>query len=172
MRLERLDQAFDDLVRDDRLELLKRSQEDWLRLTEGIGNSLTDALLRGFESGADFAQNFVDTLRNMFRTLVLRPVIQAIVAPVAGGMASLIPGQAQAGGLNIGSLFGGGGGFDLSSLLGAGGSSMLGYGGMSGLFSGAGGIFGAGAIGNSFALSGCVGRRLGCLPQGLTWPAA
>ena len=39
--------------------------------------------MRGFESGKDFARNFRDTLANMFRTLVLRPVVQAIVNPVA-----------------------------------------------------------------------------------------
>ena len=49
-----------------------------------INRSLTDALLRGFESGKGFAKNFVDTVSNMFDTLVLRPVISAILSPVSG----------------------------------------------------------------------------------------
>lgn len=97
----------------------RKASEDWQRTADSIQNSLTDALLRGFESGADFAKNFRDTLVNMFKTLILRPVIQAIVAPLAGGLGGLFPGSASAGGLNVGSLFGGGGGFDLSSLFGA-----------------------------------------------------
>ncbi|MGY8589372.1 phage tail length tape measure family protein, partial [Paracidovorax citrulli] len=59
-------------------------QDDWSRTTDEINRSLTDALLRGFESGKGFAENLRDTLKNMFNTLVLRPIISAIIAPVAG----------------------------------------------------------------------------------------
>ena len=77
---------------------------EWDRTVGSISNSLTDALLRGFESGKDLAKNFADTLYNLFRTLVLRPTIQAIMAPIAGGItARLFSGAASAAG---GSLFG------------------------------------------------------------------
>lgn len=62
----------------------KAIQDDWTRTTDEINRSLTDALLRGFESGKDFAKNLRDTIVNMFKTLVLRPIISAIVSPVAG----------------------------------------------------------------------------------------
>jgi len=61
-------------------------QEDFAKTASQINQSLTDALMRGFESGKDFAQNFRDTVANMFKTLVLRPVISAIVNPVAGAI--------------------------------------------------------------------------------------
>lgn len=67
-------------------EAAKKAQEDWERAAEQINSSLTDALLRGFESGKDFAKNMRDTIVNMFKTMVLRPVVSAIVSPVAGAI--------------------------------------------------------------------------------------
>ncbi|AQS50563.1 hypothetical protein PAEH1_01545 [Paenalcaligenes hominis] len=58
------------------------------RAHEEIERSLTDALMRGFESGKDFGRNFIDTLKNMFGSLVLRPIIQ----PIAAGAAGMITG--------------------------------------------------------------------------------
>lgn len=74
---------------------------EWKKTSESIEQSLTDALLRGFESGKGFGRNLIDTLKNMFQTLVLRPVISAIVNPVAGaigGSLGLASGVAEAAG--------------------------------------------------------------------------
>ena len=136
----------------DASEAAKKAAAEWDRAASSIQNSLTDALLRGFEDGKNWAQNFIATLKNMFGSLVLRPIIQGIVAPVAGGLGGMLPGAANASG-GLGNLLGGG-------------SSLLGSGGIGGLFSGAGGIFGAGAIGNSFAL-GSMGQALGLSAAGL-----
>lgn len=69
-------------------DIAKRSAEEaareWQRTSSQIEQSLTDALLRGFESGKGFAQNLRDTLKNMFNTLVLRPILQPIVSGLAG----------------------------------------------------------------------------------------
>jgi tape measure domain-containing protein len=91
----------------DAIEKLAKEQAD---LAKDINKSLTDALLRGFESGKGFAENFRDTLKNMFNTLILRPVIDAVlsgsgVTKLASGIASVFSGNAMAGG-------GIGGGFD------------------------------------------------------------
>lgn len=72
--------------------------DEWQRTTDSINNSLTDALLRGFESGKGFAENFRDTLKNMFSTLVLRPVISAALSPLAGIVSSVV-GNTGGGGL-------------------------------------------------------------------------
>lgn len=109
----------------------KQAAEDWKRAAESIEQSLTDALLRGFESGKSIGQNLVDTLKNMFSTLVLRPVIQAAIQPMTnqitgfmqGGSGSAAGVTQMAGGLS--SLFGGSGvGAGATSTGGA--SSMLG----------------------------------------------
>ncbi|KQP43907.1 phage tail length tape measure family protein [Pseudorhodoferax sp. Leaf274] len=67
----------------------KKASEEWRRYTEDINKSLTDALLRGFESGKGIAENFRDTLKNMFNTLVLRPVISATLSPVSEAIGAL-----------------------------------------------------------------------------------
>jgi hypothetical protein len=42
--------------------------------------------MRGFESGKGFAETLRDTVENMFKTLVLRPIVSAVVNPVAGAI--------------------------------------------------------------------------------------
>ncbi|MFD1839147.1 phage tail length tape measure family protein [Paracidovorax cattleyae] len=67
-------------------------QQDWDRTADEINKSLTDALLRGFESGKGFAENFRDTLKNMFSTLVLRPISSYILTPVSGAISGITNG--------------------------------------------------------------------------------
>ena len=86
-------------ARDAAAESAREAAREWQRTAENIERSLTDALMRGFESGKDFARNLRDTVVNMFKTLVLRPVIQAVIAPMAGSLTGMLglPGTANAG---------------------------------------------------------------------------
>jgi hypothetical protein len=68
----------------------KDAATEWQKASEQIEQSITDALMRGFESGKGFGENLRDTLVNTFKTMVLRPVISAIVNPVAGAAASAL----------------------------------------------------------------------------------
>jgi hypothetical protein len=77
----------------EQVDAAKKAAEEWKRASDSIEQSLTDALLRGFESGKGFGQNMVDTLKNMFSTLVLRPTIQATLAPVSNSVSSMLPGM-------------------------------------------------------------------------------
>jgi hypothetical protein len=70
--------------RDAASKAAKEAATEWQRASEKIQDSLTDALMRGFESGKGFAQTLKDTVINMFKTMVLRPVIQAVVGGVTG----------------------------------------------------------------------------------------
>ncbi|MFN3987578.1 MAG: tape measure protein [Rhodocyclaceae bacterium] len=119
----------------------RTAEDEWRRTAQGIEQSLTDALMRGFEDGKSFARNFRDTVRNMINTLVLRPVVQAVVQPVAGTIAGSLTGA------GTGGAAGGGG-----SLLGSAVSSIGGVGGLvgSGLLA-AGGALGAGSALGGFA---------------------
>lgn len=74
------------------------------RTHEEIERSLMDTLMRGFEGGKDFAKNALDTIKNMFNTLVLRPLIQPVVAGAAGLVTSMLGfgGTANAQGLGGG----------------------------------------------------------------------
>jgi tape measure domain-containing protein len=92
----------------------KAAEAEWKKTAESIESSLTDALLRGFESGKSIAENFRDVLVNTFKTLVLRPLIQ----PVASGLANSLLGAFGGGGGSIGGIG--------SSILGGGGNGILG----------------------------------------------
>lgn len=86
----------------------REAEREWIRTAQRIEDSLTDALLRGFESGKGFAQNLKDTVENMFRTMVLRPVIQMAF----GGGMGMGGSSAMAGG----NPFAGGGGSSMQSV--------------------------------------------------------
>lgn len=85
-------------------ETSKKMEDDAKRSAENIERALTDSLMRGFESGKSAAENFRDTLYNMFRTLVLKPIIEAQVKPFADA-ANQVIGSVSGGGL-LGRLFG------------------------------------------------------------------
>ncbi|OGA16473.1 MAG: hypothetical protein A3I63_01970 [Betaproteobacteria bacterium RIFCSPLOWO2_02_FULL_66_14] len=61
---------------------LKKEAEQFKRDSDTIERSLTDALMRGFEGGKDAGRNFWDAMKNMARTIVLRPLIQPMVEPL------------------------------------------------------------------------------------------
>jgi len=61
-----------------------KAQESYMaRASDEINRSLTDALMRGFESGKGAAENLADTVVNLFKTMVLRPTISAVMTPVS-----------------------------------------------------------------------------------------
>lgn len=109
-----------------------------------IEQTLTDALMRGFESGKDFAETLKDTVKNMFQTLVLRPLIQPTMSMIAGAVAGVVPGTAGASG---------GGG-----LLGSVAQAGLGLSGLGSAFAGgAGWLFGSGAsLGGTLGAAGSL----------------
>ena len=132
-------------------ELVKglKEQEDAFKKTyDSISQTITDALMRGFENGKSIAQNFRDTLKNMFSTLILRPIVQYAVQ---GGMGMLASG---ANAMGLGGDAGGGGGTDWMSLLsmGSSASGMMGGPTIGGtLFGGVGAAFMGGYAGGSSA---------------------
>lgn len=71
-------------------ENLKKQIDEWKRFSEDIERNLTDALMRGFESGKDFGKSFVDSLKNTLKTAALKIAVQAIVSPVMGAVAGMM----------------------------------------------------------------------------------
>lgn len=82
---ERVKKNFDiaEKQSDERINLANREAKEiadkFERRADDINRSLTDALMRGFESGKSVAENFIDTLKNMFKTLVLEPIVNFLV---------------------------------------------------------------------------------------------
>lgn len=124
----------------------KSAADEWRRTAESIERSITDGLMRGFESGKSFAVNLRDTLVNMFKTLVLRPVISFIVNPIAGAINAVFGGSSAAGSLgNAASLASGG--MSLGNYVGTGLANATGT-GIDGLLAANGAYGTAGGIGS------------------------
>jgi hypothetical protein len=103
-------------LRDAAIDAADKAQQAWRQTADSINASLTDALLRGFESGKDFGQNFADTLENMLKTAILRPLLAKVLDPismaVSTGITSLLGfegGGYTGAGLRTGGLDGRGG---------------------------------------------------------------
>nr|MBF0682516.1 hypothetical protein [Pseudomonas sp.] len=142
------------------LDANKRAAEeaarDWERITDQIGQSLTDALMDGGRSAKRF-------LEDMFRTMVLRPMLQPAVNGVTGAIGSAlgIPGAPNSG------LSSGGG------ILGAASNIKTLYAGITGgltasLASGVSAI--GSAIGSSAVSSFAAGMQGNTLAAGLMGP--
>lgn len=154
--------------------------EEWDRTSQQIEQSLTDALMNGGKSGADY-------IKGLFRSMVLQPVIKAIVQPVAGTVASILTGGnagAAGGGGSSGmgllnnastaySLYGAATGSTVASL----GNVIAGVGNAvgSGTISSFGyGVAGAtpGAVGASGAAGASVGGALSSIGSAIPYVAA
>ena len=150
-------------VKNASVDAAKTAKDEWQKTTDSINQSLTDALMRGFESGKDFAKNLRDTVVNMFKTMVLRPVVSAALSPISGAINGAVSGAASSAGSSMLTSMGG-------SVLGnaLGGVSALGIGasyGATSLFAnGLGATLSAGGqmIGAGSVMSG-IGTIAGAL---------
>ena len=140
-------------------EAAKGAATEWARTADKIEQSLTDALMNGGKSGADY-------IKGLFRSMVLRPVISAVTSPISGAISGAIGGalglgatSAAAGGLSAGA----GAGLAGAGLLG-GAFGAFGSGVASGLTAwGAGGSV-TGLLGTGSALfSGGIASGVGTL---------
>jgi len=157
-------------------ESARRAADDYARVMDSIGNALTDSIMRGFEGGKSFARNFLDSVRNLFKTTVLRLAVQGVVTGVTGAaVGALTGGNANAAGLINGNSGGGasslGGSLGQSfvsnaasglvgnGLLAAGGSTLLAGSSLGAFATGAGTalVNGAGIVGNLSAAGSLMG---------------
>ena len=138
-----------------KLEVLNSNKDfadEAKKQNEQIGDSLTDALLRGFEDGAGFAENFKTTMVNLFKTMVLKPIIQ----PIAQGSAGYVTNALGLGGTGTAASAG-------SSMLGTAGNALsLGsslMGGSGSIWSAIGGssLLGATNVGMGLQVAGSSG---------------
>lgn len=89
---------------------------EWQKASDQISQSLSDSLFRAAEAGKGFFETLRDSIKGMFNSMILRPIIQAgfsgAVGAVGGALGLAVPGSAAASGLNglgtLGSLFGAG----------------------------------------------------------------
>jgi len=134
-------------------EGVRKAADDWKeesariqRINDQIGQSLADALMNGGKSAAEY-------IKGLFRSMVLRPVIEAAVKPLAGMITGIL-GLGGSGAAMAGSGPGGGG----NLLANAGGlMSLFGAGGIGGsLTAGAGWLTGATTLSGSLSAAGSL----------------
>ena len=96
-------------------ENMKKAAEEaakaWDNTADAIEQTLTDALMRGFESGKGFGESLADSIVNTFKTYVAREIAKAI----SNAILSAIAGQNWTG--LIGGVLGGNGGSGYGGLL-------------------------------------------------------
>ena len=80
----------------------KAHESHMAKASEEINRSLTDALMRGFEDGKGMAENLADTTVNLFKTMVLRPTISAVMTPVSVAINGVVQQGLNAVGLGSG----------------------------------------------------------------------
>lgn len=68
----------------------EESRRQWEKVGDDINRALTDALMRGFESGKSFGQNFVDSLKASLKTLVLRVAVNMVMGTSGNLVASAV----------------------------------------------------------------------------------
>ena len=130
----------------------KDALDTWQRTADQIGQSLTDALMQGGKSAWEY-------IKGLFRSTVLRPIIQGVVNPIAGAITGTLglPGSAAAAG-GLGGPLGGANNL-LGSITGSLTSSIA------SLVSGAGNLLGSSAL-STFA----TGMQGNALAAGLAGP--
>lgn len=147
-----------------------KAAAEWQKTADKINDSITDALMRGFESGKGFAENLRDTLTNMFKTMILRPTISAIVNPVAQGITGMmgLSGAANAAGSASGlgnlALLGGGG---MAGSLMAGAGWMTGATTFGGALSAGASLVGTGTLAGGLSGLGMIAGALGPIALGV-----
>lgn len=152
----------------------KDAAAEWQKASDQIEQSLSDALMNGFTAGKGFAKSFTDSVKAMFNSMVLKPVISAIVSPVAGAAASALgfSGSANAatGGLgNLGNLAGIGGSLfgSTAAYAGAIGGGSVAAGSQAAMLAAQTGVFGAEGLAMTASAAGGMAGAMAPVLQGL-----
>lgn len=80
----------------------KEARKQYDDTSKYLTRTITDGLMRGFENGKSIAENFKDTLINMFKSLVLEPIIRMAVdasgvTGIMNNISSYLKGDATSG---------------------------------------------------------------------------
>jgi hypothetical protein len=116
-------------------EQAKEASAEWTKFYDSIYNGLTDSLYRGFEAGKGFFKSFWDSIKNLFKTTVLKLAVQGVMSMTG------LSGLAGAANATTGGAFGGGG---TGSMLSMASSLQTTYNAIAGSFA---------ALGNSVAFA-------------------
>jgi hypothetical protein len=77
--------------------IANRDAQAWKSTFDEINRTLVDSFLKAFEDIRHAGQSLRDGLKSIFENFVVRPILQATLAPVSAGITSVLTGQAPAG---------------------------------------------------------------------------
>jgi hypothetical protein len=140
------------------VDAAREAAAQWERTVDQVGQSLADALMSGGKSAGE-------ALKRYFSTLVLQPIIKAIVDPVARSVLALLGFGGATGAATAGNAAAGGSAPGLLGSLGVSAAQMSAYGG---LFTSAAQLAGTSWAGTGLAAMHSIGAPLG---QGLAMGA-
>lgn len=150
----RLADAMDTKESREAADKFRKDQEtEWAKTWDQVSQSFTDALMNGGKSASEY-------LKGLFRTLVLRPMLQPLGAGIGslfGGPASASPGGGAAGSGGLGSISQLAGLAQMAGTFGSFASTGFLSAGLNGLgttFGAAQGLFGAGQTAGAAGLAG------------------
>jgi hypothetical protein len=135
------------------IKAAKDAQEAWDKAASSITEGLTDALMRGFESGKGFVDNILSFIKNKFKTTVAEFIIRPIMSPIGNMFATMMPtaaGVASGGGGMFGSILGGAS--QMGSLFGTGASATMGGAGFMDMMGASSAMMGNGSMMGGAAL--------------------
>ena len=135
------------------LKAAKETQDAWDKASSSITEGLTDALMRGFESGKGFVDNILSFIKNKFKSTVAEFIIQPIMSPIGNMFASMMPsavGAASGGGGLFGSMLSGAS--QMGSLFGTGASATMGGAGFMDMMGASSAMMGNGSMMGGMAL--------------------
>ncbi len=90
-------------------EAQRQARANWEKTWDQVAQSMTDAMMNG-------GVKVKDLLRNMFKTLVLRPILDPIMKGMTGSIQSMFGGGGGSMGNVFSQMMSGGGGFDPSAM--------------------------------------------------------
>lgn len=67
----------------------ENAAKEWKETATSIENTLTQALMDGFENGESFGQNFADSIVNTFKTYVAKEIAASLAKALISGMSGL-----------------------------------------------------------------------------------
>lgn len=73
-------------VKETAVEEAKKADAAWTKFYDSLYNGLTDSLYRAFEKGQGFFKTLWDGIKNLFKTTVLKLVIQGVVGGTLGAV--------------------------------------------------------------------------------------
>lgn len=129
------------------IKAAKDAQDAWDKAASSITDGLTDALMRGFESGKGFVDNILSFIKNKFKSTVAEFIIKPIMSPIGNMFATMMPtaaGAASGGGGMFGNILSGAS--QMGSLFGTGASATMGGAGFMDMMGASSAMMGNGSI--------------------------